>query len=256
VTAVVALAWLFSIGVVTSAFEASGPDDSEPGSVAGDLAPATGNPTQLPSATARAAPTRTPTSAPTAVPTMRAMVNAQAQRVVGTGGAGVAIRDECADDARAGGSIPEGTRVIPEGRGQGVCAGWLFVRVDETGSWVRDDYLEIVPTPTPTPRPPSQPLILEPGAGCSKAYSFMTYEGLVTNNTSQPLEDVEAVALYYTDDGTFVKSDSALIDYNPLLPGQSSPFSVISTDNPAITRCRVEFKEFFGGTIPHYDGDR
>jgi hypothetical protein len=183
------------------------------------------------------------------------MVNARPQRIVGTGGTGVAVRDQCNDEARTGGSIPEGTRVVPDGRGQGECSGWLFLRTTDTESWVRQDYLEIIPTPTPTPRPPSQPLILEAGGGCTKSYGFITYEGLVTNNTSGSLENIEAVALYYTADGTFVTSDSALIDYDPLLSGQSSPFSVISTDNPAITRCRVEFKEFFGGTIPHYNRD-
>jgi hypothetical protein len=36
------------------------------------------------------------------------------------------------------------------------------------------------------------------------------------------LENVEVVASFSSADGTLVKSGSALIDFNPLLPGQSS----------------------------------
>ncbi len=83
----------------------------------------------------------------------------------------------------------------------------------------------------------------------------MTYEGLVTNDTSRSMENVMAVALYYTEDGTFVTSDDALIDFDPILPGQSSPFSVLTRNNPAITKCGIQFKEFFGGTIEHQKRD-
>jgi hypothetical protein len=34
------------------------------------------------------------------------------------------------------------------------------------------------------------------------------------------LEDVEAVVEYYDAQGNFVTSDSALIDFNPILSGQ------------------------------------
>ena len=80
--------------------------------------------------------------------------------------------------------------------------------------------------------------------------------GQVKNISSERLEAVEAVVEFYDSEGNFVKSDSALIDYNPILPGQTSPFSVLSTDNPAIKRYSVTFKFLFDGTIPTKDDRR
>ena len=84
-------------------------------------------------------------------------------------------------------------------------------------------------------------------------YGFNKVEGAVKNLTGEPMEGVTVVANFYDKKGTFVKSDSSLIDYNPILPGQESPFSTIGTSNPEIETVRVQFKYFFGGTIPHKD---
>lgn len=74
-------------------------------------------------------------------------------------------------------------------------------------------------------------------------------EGRVTNISDAALRNVTAVVTWYTEDGQFVTSDDALIEYNPILAGQTSPFEVMSGTNPAMKRFRVEFKELFGGTI-------
>lgn len=47
----------------------------------------------------------------------------------------------------------------------------------------------------------------------------------------------------------FITSADALIDYNPILAGQSSPFKVMATYNPEIKHWRVEFKDLLGGSI-------
>ena len=62
---------------------------------------------------------------------------------------GVAIRSDCADDARAGGALAEGTLVAA--RGEAACFGWTLVELPiADGSatqqtWVRDAYLELAP---------------------------------------------------------------------------------------------------------------
>lgn len=84
---------------------------------------------------------------------------------------------------------------------------------------------------------------------CNREYGFFKVTGQVKNISGQSMESVQAVGTLYTDNGTFVKSDTALIEYNPVLPGQTSPFEVITTDNPAAKKCQVEFKRFWGGTI-------
>jgi len=86
--------------------------------------------------------------------------------------------------------------------------------------------------------------------GCYKEYDYFITEGQVKNISNDPIENVEAIVSAYTKDGKFVKSDSALIEYDPIMPGQISPFRVGMTDNPQIEKCKVEFKEFWGAEIP------
>ncbi|MFC2013404.1 FxLYD domain-containing protein [Chloroflexota bacterium] len=107
-------------------------------------------------------------------------------------------------------------------------------------------------TEQPTPTPPAYILQLI-SASHERAYDYVTMSGEVKNISSKNLENVMVVVNYYTDDDTFVKTDEALISYNPILPGQISPFKSITTDNPAIKRYKITFKYFWGGKIPTED---
>ena len=95
---------------------------------------------------------------------------------------------------------------------------------------------------------PNPKLIIE-GWRFTTEYGFVKVAGDVTNNTSSPMENVMAVATFYTDDGVFVKTSEALTSYNPILPGQRSPFEVVDIGNPAIQRATVAFKTLLGGAI-------
>jgi hypothetical protein len=103
------------------------------------------------------------------------------------------------------------------------------------------------------PSPPPEPqydLALISSKGYESEYGgYHITEGLVKNISSQPLKNVTAVGIWLDKDGEFIKSDDALIDYNPILPGQTSPFKTMSTGNPAMTKFRVEFKTLMGGTL-------
>ena len=90
---------------------------------------------------------------------------------------------------------------------------------------------------------------------CYEEYGYFHITGEVTNISNRSLSNIEAVGGMYTDEGEFVKSDSALIDYNPVLSNQTSPFSIISTMNPAISKCNVNFKTLMGGTIATKSAD-
>lgn len=81
-------------------------------------------------------------------------------------------------------------------------------------------------------------------------YGFNKVSGAVKNISDKKLEGVQAVASFYDKDGNFIKSDDAMIEYNPILPGQTSPFETIGTHNPAIEKVTVAFKYIFGGEIP------
>lgn len=84
---------------------------------------------------------------------------------------------------------------------------------------------------------------------CYMEYDYAFVTGEVTNISGEAIEHVTAVATWRTKGGEFVKSDTAIIEYDPLLPNQRSPFKVGTTDNPAMKNCSVEFKELMGGSI-------
>jgi hypothetical protein len=69
--------------------------------------------------------------------------------------------------------------------------------------------------------------------------------GEVKNISDKPLEDVTALGIFYDVHGNFVRSDTALIAYRPLLPGQSSPFAVLASGDPALVNGKVEFIHYF-----------
>jgi len=84
---------------------------------------------------------------------------------------------------------------------------------------------------------------------CGREYGYFKLTGQVKNISDKPIENVQAVGSLYTKDRQFVKSETAIIEYNPILPGQTSPYTVMGTDNPAIESCEIEFKELMGGSI-------
>lgn len=84
--------------------------------------------------------------------------DATVSRYIGnTGGSGVAIRDACAQDARAGGAWPEATAVLVLEVGAGGCDGWSYVAREgsSTESWVRNAYLVTERPLVTASRPPS-----------------------------------------------------------------------------------------------------
>lgn len=84
---------------------------------------------------------------------------------------------------------------------------------------------------------------------CSESYGYITAEGRVKNISNQPLKNIQVVAEHFAKDGTFITSDSALIEYNPIMPGQISPFKAMTTQNPMMSKCSISFKTLMGGAV-------
>ncbi len=82
-------------------------------------------------------------------------------------------------------------------------------------------------------------------------YGYIHVVGEVRNISNSKLEHVLAVVTFRTENGTLVKTDDALINYDPLMPGQSSPFKVLTTENPAIKKLSLGFKHLLGGEIKY-----
>lgn len=96
------------------------------------------------------------------------------------------------------------------------------------------------------------PLRLDDWHWSKNSSSYVAAEGQVTNMSSRSLEHVEAVVTFKTETGEFITSESALIEFDPLLPGQTSPWRVLATWNPRMSKAHVEFKHLLGGRIETY----
>jgi len=77
----------------------------------------------------------------------------------------------------------------------------------------------------------------------------MFIRGKVKNVSNKSLSNVQVVGKFETASGEFEKTSNALIDYDPLLPGQTSPFSTFTTHNPAFKHCAFHFKELLCRSI-------
>jgi len=68
------------------------------------------------------------------------------------------------------------------------------------------------------------------------------WQGEVKNTGSVPLggpQPVRIIATFRNASGAFVSVSEAFLDYNPLLPGQVSPFSNYGNANPTISNLTV-----------------
>lgn len=128
---------------------------------------------------------------------------------------------------------------------------WVFYELTTIGSSTTPSPASPAGSAASTPAPPSGPLLEVQSWRCSKEYSYIFVTGEVKNISSQPLKSVLAVGEFRTKAGEFVKSADALLDYNPILPGQTSPFKAGTTDNPQIQGCQLAFKQMFGGGIAY-----
>lgn len=81
--------------------------------------------------------------------------------------------------------------------------------------------------------------------------SHIRVEGEVRNVSFEPLQRIAVVTTWYDASGSMITSDASIIEYDPILARQTSPFSTISRWNPSMSSYKVEFKRLGGGTIGH-----
>jgi len=96
---------------------------------------------------------------------------------------------------------------------------------------------------------PEEPKLLLLDWSWHEEGSYAIVEGLVKNISDASLEDVQAACEFYTEDKDFITSDTSLIEYNPLLPEQTSPFKIYAKFNPRMHSAKIDFKKHFGGSI-------
>ncbi|WDP86876.1 MAG: hypothetical protein HUN05_18545 [Desulfobacter sp.] len=71
-------------------------------------------------------------------------------------------------------------------------------------------------------------------------------EGLVKNISGKTLNNVVAVVTFFGVNGKYLQSESAMLTYKNLAPGQTSPFKVIARNRYRVTKADVEFKTIRG----------
>ena len=86
----------------------------------------------------------------------------------------------------------------------------------------------------------------------SEGHGYVTAEGKVKNISGRKLKKVAALVTWYDANGNMITYDSSLIEYNPIMPNQSSPFKVMEQYNPAMKSATIEFKFMWGDRIPFY----
>ena len=83
-------------------------------------------------------------------------------------------------------------------------------------------------------------------------HGYATAKGEVKNITNKRLKNIQALVSWYNANGDFITSDGAIIEYNILMPGQTSPFKVMERFNPQMKEAKIEFKFLFGRQIRFY----
>ena len=86
----------------------------------------------------------------------------------------------------------------------------------------------------------------------SSERNYVTAEGQVKNISGKKLKGVVALVTWYDNKKNMVTSDTGFLEYNPIMPGQISPFKVTERYNPAMKSATIEFKYFAGGRISTY----
>jgi hypothetical protein len=105
-------------------------------------------------------------------------------------------------------------------------------------------------TNAPAPSPSVDRLAFVASKGYeSSGGGYWYVEGQVKNISDAPIKSLMAVSTWYGKDAAFISSDRALVEFDPLLPGQTSPFKTITRGNPAMSKYSVEFKTFSGPVI-------
>jgi uncharacterized protein YgiM (DUF1202 family) len=85
---------------------------------------------------------------------------------------------------------------------------------------------------------------------------YAVVEGMVKNLTQTKLENVQAVAAFFTSEGDLITYGSTLIKYRPLMPGQTSPFRVMAVWNPMMKTTSLTFTTRSGKKLPAYQAPR
>ena len=83
-----------------------------------------------------------------------------------------------------------------------------------------------------------------------RKYDYVTVTGEAANVSGRTLKNVEAVVEFFDQNGRLRKVETALLDLPTALPGEETPFTVQTHDEPGLASYRVRFRHLLGDAIP------
>ena len=115
--------------------------------------------------------------------------------------------------------------------------------------WVADEMVDgpMPASPTrvstpPEPAAPPEPVLVLESMTCTRSEGgrYAMIEGRAKNVSRVSLDAVLVVGAFSTADNQPLGSESTYLDIRPLLPNQSSGFTIYGPTNPEYGRCAVE----------------
>lgn len=112
---------------------------------------------------------------------------------------------------------------------------------------------------TPTNSDATTPIISEPSLKLLSMNEVASSElyfrviGEIQNDSNQKIQGLSVIVTTYDKSGQIVGNESGIVDYDPLMPNQISPFTVVIRSNPTINSYKIAFKQGFGKQIDFTD---
>lgn len=104
-------------------------------------------------------------------------------------------------------------------------------------------------TPETDAQGPYQLVLLATDGYPSETGDYLVVEGQVKNVSGEALRGVTAVATWFDKSGGALTSTEVVIADDPILPGRTSSFKLLTSAKPAMSRYSVEFKTHLGGSL-------
>lgn len=92
-------------------------------------------------------------------------------------------------------------------------------------------------------------LVLDWRWSLSGSGNFVKVVGEVENISAVKLNRVCVYATFYDKQGRLITTDMGMVDFSPLMPGQSSPFKLYVRYNPLMHKCSLRFGLLWGKAI-------
>lgn len=83
--------------------------------------------------------------------------------------------------------------------------------------------------------------------------NLITITGEVQNISTEKIESLWVVVSLYDKDDQLITTEDSVVEYTPLMPGQTTPFKSLVRVNPLMKIYKIGFREGLSGQIDYID---